>query len=414
MTGALAQRQPADASATADAVRRGLVSALDLCRAALDRAASSPGIFWELDADRALAAAAAVDDRVARGEDAGALAGVPVAVKDNFDVAGVPASLGIAGRRRVAETDAAVVLRLRGAGAVMIGKTAMDTLAWSMTGQARGFPACENPAVPGCLPGGSSGGSAAAVAAGIVPLAVGSDTAGSTRLPAAWCGVVGLKPSFGAVPLVGCAPLAPSLDCAGILSRSVRDCRLALDVLADGGEQAAPSRALRVGVPSGWDELRARLLEAGHSLVELPGTWRASGIGAILAAEFAAAWQDDLAADLELLDDPIRDGIAAGAAVPTSEYLRARAACEAEEQRARAVFGDVDVLALPTCDLVAPLLGEPVPVVEASRHTRAFNAYGWPAISIPYGRADGKPVGLQLVAPHGRDAWLLHCAEAIA
>lgn len=407
-------QEAADAFATADAVRRGLASSLVLCRSALDRAAAAPGIFWELDADRALAAAAAVDERVARGDESGLLAGVPVAVKDNFDVAGVPASLGIGGRHRVAEGDAVVVERLRAAGALIIGKTSMDTLAWSMSGQAAGFPTCENPAAPGCLPGGSSGGSAAAVAAGIVPLALGSDTAGSTRLPAAWCGVVGFKPTFGAVPLAGCAPVAPSLDSVGILSRSVRDCRLALEVLADRPVQGAVRPGLRIGVPSGWGELGARLREAGHSLVELAETWRAPGLGTILAVEFATEWQDDLRLDLDKLDESIRHGIATGAAVAAGEYLRARAACDAEERRARAVFDDVDVLVLPTCDLTAPRFGDPVPVAAASKHTRAFSAYGWPAMSLPYGVVGGKPVGLQLVAPPACDAWLLQCAEAIA
>jgi aspartyl-tRNA(Asn)/glutamyl-tRNA(Gln) amidotransferase subunit A len=342
------------------------------------------------------------------------LAGVPVLIKDNYDVAGVPASLGIAGRRRVADADAVVVSRLRRAGAVVIGKTAMDTLAWSMTGQAPGFPVCENPAAPGCVPGGSSGGSAAAVAARIVPLALGSDTAGSTRLPGAWCGVVGMKLSRGAVPLAGCAPLAPTLDCAGILSRSIRDSRLALRALGAADGEARAAGALRVGVAPGSERLRAQIREAGHFVVDVQDSWRAPGIGTICAVELAAAWADELASELDRLDESIRAAVEAGANTPAGEYARALEACSEEELRARSVFDAADVLALPTSDLVAPPLDEPASVAEASRNTRAFNVYGWPAISIPWGTSDDKPVGLQLVAAPGRDAWLLGCADELA
>lgn len=406
-----------DACETAAEVRGGRLSALELCRVALTRAAAAPGIFWELDVEPALAAAAAIDERVARSEETGVLAGVPVGIKDNFAVAGVPSSLGIVGRRRVDEMDAVVVRRLREAGAVVLGKTAMDTLAWSMSGQAEGFPVCENTAAPGCLTGGSSGGSAVAVAAHIVPLAIGSDTAGSARLPAAWCGVVGLKPSFGAVSLAGCAPLARSLDTVGIFSRSVRDSRLALDVIADdlkrAGRAAAHAGVLRIGVQAVPEELCRRLRAAGHSLVEISDSWPAPGIGSILAAEFAAAWGTELAGDLDTLNDSVRAGLAGGANVPPGEYQRALAACQAAAQNALPVFETVDVLALPTCDLVAPPLGRPAPVSEASRHTRAFSAYGWPAISVPAGLSDGKPLGLQLVAPPGQDAPLIDRAELI-
>ena len=210
------------ASLTAE-VRRGHADPREIAAAALTAAAAAGGVFWELASDRAQAEAASLH-AVLRDDGApGPLCGAPVAVKDAFAVGGLPQHLGLS-RAVVSDRDAAAVATLRGAGAIVIGTTAMDQLAWTMTGQAPGYPRCENPLLPGHSPGGSSGGAAAAVAAGVVPLALAADSAGSVRVPGAWCGVVAFKPSFGAIDLDGCAPLAPPLDTAGILARGVDDC----------------------------------------------------------------------------------------------------------------------------------------------------------------------------------------------
>ncbi|MEZ5100123.1 MAG: amidase [Thermoleophilia bacterium] len=205
----------------------------------------------------------------------GPLAGAPLAVKDCFDVAGEPTSCGIRGRGSMprASADAAVLAPL--ASLPLVGKTAMHQLAWGMSGEARGYAANRNPVDPGRMPGGSSGGSATAVAAGIVPLALGTDSGGSVRQPAAWCGVVGLKPTLGTLPTAGCAPMARSLDTVGVLARSVRDAAAAL-VLLTGAAPAAAAAPRRIGVVEelfeGCDDGVAASCRAALARLEADGT----------------------------------------------------------------------------------------------------------------------------------------------
>jgi aspartyl-tRNA(Asn)/glutamyl-tRNA(Gln) amidotransferase subunit A len=402
------------------AVRNG-ESAAALAEQALTAAAAAPGTFWNLDEARALDDARRIDARVARGEPVGPLAGVPVGVKDTFAVRGLPRTLGLRERVDVPDEDAELVRRLRAADAVVVGTTAMDQLAWSMTGQSPHRPACPNPGVPGALPGGSSGGSAAAVAAGIVPIALGTDTAGSARVPAAWCGTVGSKLSHDALPLTGCAPLAPSLDSLGILGRSVGDCRLVTRVLGGGGPWAPERRAGRRRLGVARETLDAgieafaltldALRDAGHDVVVLDAELAAPGLGRVLAAEFAATW----AAALEGVDvnAEVGEGLRHGAAVSAAGYLHAREAIARAERRARAVFDVVDGLLLPTTAATAPPIDAPPTVAEASRFTRGISAFGWPAISIPLGEQDGRPLGLQVAGAPGADAIVLDLADEL-
>lgn len=405
-----------DATAIADALRAGALSAERLCRTSLAAARTADGVFWAVD-PTAVERARDIDRRAARGEPLGPLAGVPVAVKDSFDVAGLTTSLGLRTPVHRAERDAAVVARLRAADAVIIGKTSMDQLGWSMTGQAPGRPPCPNPAVPGALPGGSSGGSAAAVAAGIVPLAIGGDTAGSVRVPAAWCGVVGIKLSHDSVELAGCAPLAPSMDSVGIFATSVRDCRSVAEVLGltEGG-QTAPRP--RIGVPAGLEAhgpmhprvaaafttALGRLADLGCPIVEVALELRPRGMGRILTHEIAARWSGRIEPDEpDLL-------LALGARPDAAAYAQARAALAMTVRQANAVFARVDVVALPTAPIPPPSVSKPAAVMEASRFTRAVGAYGWPAISLPMGPAPA-PLALQLISPLGKDHLLMNCSE---
>jgi Asp-tRNA(Asn)/Glu-tRNA(Gln) amidotransferase A subunit family amidase len=413
-----------DAVTLARAVRAGEISAVQCCHEALARAADRPAAVWTLDATAALADAAAVDARVARGEDPGRLAGVPVAAKDSFDVAGLPTQLGLAVPVATPERDAAAVGRLRAAGALIIGKTAMDQLAWSMAGQAPGHPALDTPAAPGRITGGSSSGSAAAVAAGIVPLALGGDSAGSVRVPAAWCGVVGLKPTRGLVDLDGCAAMAPSLDTAGVLARSVADCALAMQVLGDvvpTDEPWAPRCA--VIDPTGADSevvsavrwfVRA-LTAAGWDIDESDRELGTVKLGRILAAEFAAEWGRTLDPERHRLTDAVHDGLEFGGKVSAVEYLDQLAAMRRATLDAGRVFEKWDLLVLPTVLMAAPPVGDPVSVAIASHFTRAISAYGWPAVSLPLpSPAGGPPIGVQLVAASGADVQLLQWAQAAA
>jgi aspartyl-tRNA(Asn)/glutamyl-tRNA(Gln) amidotransferase subunit A len=390
-------------------------TAADAIGEALARAVAEPGIFWSLDRDRALEAAAGVDG----GDAAGRLAGVPVGIKDSFDVAGLPTTGGLPRPLHTATADAVVVAALRRAGAIVIGKTAMDQLAWSMSGQAPGRAQLANPVAPDRLAGGSSGGSAAAVAAGIVPVAVATDTAGSVRVPAAWCGVVGFAVSQGHLDLSGCLPLAPGADRVGIVAGSVADTRLALAALDGTASAAVAAAAPRLGVFAeafaGLDDDEARqayaaalsCLEAsGAELVPLAGLPEAPGFGVILAAEFAASWAGRL--EGEDVQPEIAAGIARGAKLSAERVTAARESVAAAESSARLRFEGLDAVVLPTTPLAPAPLGFDPSVRAVSAFTRPFSAFGWPAISLPCGAAAGLPLGLQVAAPdddHSLLAW---------
>ncbi len=419
------------ASRLAADVRDGRAEPVELVERALARLAAcydEVGAFVHVDADTALAEA--------RRAPAGPLRGVPVAVKDLFDVAGQVTHAGSqvpAGPP--AGADAAAVARLRAAGAVVLGRTRTHEYAWGITTQHAVLGGTRNPWDTERVPGGSSGGSAAAVAAGIVPLALGTDTGCSIRLPAAWCGLVGHKPTWGAVPLAGCVPLAPSLDCGGALVRTVEDARLALLVL--GGLQLPPA-----GPVAG--------LRAG--LVRGPAT---PGVAAALGA--AVDHADALGLALREVALPLADrlavtygGVQGGEALAwhratgrwpghaerygadVRSYLRraetagperARAAGELRTQLRRQVaelFRGLDVLLLPVAGSGPPRTSSPdTCALGATRDavlpwTVLANLCGLPACSVPVGLdEDGLPVGLQVVGPAGADGRVLDVAEQL-
>jgi aspartyl-tRNA(Asn)/glutamyl-tRNA(Gln) amidotransferase subunit A len=416
MSGLAASIEP-DAVAIAEAIRAGTLSASEMCDAAIERAVAVPGIFWSIDADRARADAAAIDRDRADGRVLGPLGGVPVAVKDNYAVAGVPSTLGLAAPFADApSTDAEAVARLRGAGAIVIGTTAMDQLAWSMNGTAPDRPELENPAAAGHVTGGSSGGSAAAVAAGIVPVALGSDTAGSVRVPAAWCGVLGFKPTRGVISLRGVAPVAPSLDTAGVLTRSARDQIAVLQVLA-GIDLPAPPPAPRCAVVtdgvSWFDAVLDVFAGTDWRFTKRGGTRPRPRLGQILAWEFAASWGDRLSPDQVSAD--VWAGIERGRALDAGDVRVDQDALIASERAARRQFQFASLLITPTVPGPAPALGQEVSVAEVSRSTRPLSGFGWPCVSVPCGTIDGCPVGVQLVAAPGDDARLLGwAAQAVA
>ena len=425
----------ADAVSIASAIAERRLSAREVVRAALDAAqADALGCFWTLDGDRALTRADMLDRSLARGEPAGALAGVPFGVKDCFDLAGQPSWCGVRWERPPppAPTSAAAVEALEHSGAVALGKTSMHQLAWGMSGAAPGFPACRNPHDPERMPGGSSGGSAAAVAAQIVPLALGTDTGGSVRQPAAWCGVVGFKPSLGTLSLAGCAPLSRSLDTAGLLTRSLRDCRRAFSILTGahaaepGGRRDEPAGRhggnLRLGIvgdlfedcgPGVAERCEEALSGLGESrAVTLPAVRKL--LGPLYAAELADAWGERADAQTDGLLDDLRASVDAGRQVLAVDYLGALRALQVLRRQAAQAVEAVDVVACPTSPLLPPPLTSPDPTRRAGRNTRVFNALGWPSISLPCGEVDGLPVGLMLSAPPGRDLDLLDAAERLA
>jgi Asp-tRNA(Asn)/Glu-tRNA(Gln) amidotransferase A subunit family amidase len=403
-----------------------LPAGVEAVRRALDRALSlQPEIhaFADITAERAAAEADA---------HRGALAGVPVAVKDVIDVAGVPTRLGTprAGHR-LPPDDADVVAALRAAGAVVIGKTTTHELAIGMI-----TPQARNPRDPSRITGGSSGGSAAAVAAGVVPIALGTDTNGSIRSPAAHCGVVGFKPTRGVLSTAGVAPLAPTQDTVGLIAARMSSLMAAWRVVAGGksAPAAAPARAgSRVGFARAASAAAAepvadavaqsvrRLVAADIEVVdvELPDRElvRAASLLVILR-EAADAWNGLVEREGDGLTAEVRATLRSAATVTRAAYRNAK---RVRLQVCSALASlDVDAILLPTVPVTATLAGaERVELhgrmrsVEAlqSEYTALASLTGQPAISLPCGAdQDDLPIGLQLLGKGGADDQLLDLA----
>jgi aspartyl-tRNA(Asn)/glutamyl-tRNA(Gln) amidotransferase subunit A len=321
------------------------------------------------------------------------------------------------------------VRRLGAAGAIPIGKTAMDPLGWETRGQAPGHPPCLNPVDASLSPGGSSAGSAVAVAAGIAALGLGTDTAGSIRIPAAYCGIVGLKPAARAFPRRGAIVVAPSFDTPGILARSVRDCELAHQALT--GRAIARARgSLRVALledlleeadpgPAGSCERAMRRLVAARGsrpAVELGAArlgWRAPGFGRILAVELARTWGDRIERDPDRFPAAIRRSCEHGRRTEDAAYERTRREMTRARRSLAARLAGFDAVVCPTVPSPVPL--RDAQEVETSiRFTRSFSALGWPAISVPL-EPDGRqrPVGLQVAAVPARLPGMLALAAAL-
>jgi aspartyl-tRNA(Asn)/glutamyl-tRNA(Gln) amidotransferase subunit A len=363
------------------------------------------GAFWSLADQRA-------HGREPPAEARSPLRGFPLAVKDSFDLAGLPTTGGLRGPHAAAGGDAEAVQLLERAGAVAIGKTAMDPLAWTTHGQAEGFPPCLNPIDRSLSPGGSSSGSAVAVAAGIVPLALGTDTAGSIRIPAAYCGVVGLKPAFDAVSLEGCLPLAVSFDTVGLLANTVGRCAAAYDALVGGdaasSAAASPEPDGPIGVISDmFDAAEPEIAAvcrraadaakvAGVQIEDVRLGFSAPGLGLLLAFEFAAAWGVQVAADPGRFPTAIVEAIERARTISEERYARARAELDATRARLRLRLERFSALLAPTVPVPVPAL-EREDVAVSTRFTRIFSALGWPALSVPCGwDSRSGPVGMQI------------------
>jgi aspartyl-tRNA(Asn)/glutamyl-tRNA(Gln) amidotransferase subunit A len=427
----------------ARAVREGVASSAELVEAALGRIEALDGrvgAFVTLLAEQARAEAADRDERRRRGEALGPLHGVPLAIKDLADVAGVVTGAGspkLAGN--LAARDAEVVARLRAAGAVVVGKTRTHEFAYGVL-----TPGTVNPWDPGRIAGGSSGGSAAAVAAGMVTAALGTDTAGSIRIPAACCGVVGFKPTWGRVPATGVWPLSWSCDHVGPIAGDVADAALLFGAMAGdpapapepgrrgpwaGGPRIGRLAAEALGpvdppVTAALDRLCERLEAAGARIdeVTLPlGAARAS-VAAIVLPEAAAAHERLLAETGEEGYGPrVLAALRLGQSALAGEYLaglryRGRFSARVEE-----LLAEREALLLPTLPCVAPEVGQRTVTVAGVRAgvqpqltalPGAFNCSGSPVVSLPVGLAPpgGLPVAASLVGRLGGDHELLRLA----
>lgn len=443
----------------AAALRARQVSSAELTRAALDRIARlNPRLnaMQTVLEEAAMERARQADAELARGRDLGPLHGIPVAVKDVFSTRGVPTTCGsrlFAGY--VPDHDAAVVEKLAAAGAVLAGKSGMHELAYGVTSNNPHFGAVRNPWDPERVPGGSSGGSAAAVASGMVFMAMGSDTGGSIRIPASFCGTVGLKPTFGRVSRYGVRPLDFSLDHMGPLARSVRDAAAVLQAIAgfDPRDDSSSRRpldsyvpetgpsimGLHIGLPENYffeavdPEVAAAVRGMAEKAagmgayihhVQLPDIAAINAVGrVILLAEASALMEPylhrrgEFGADvLALLDQ--------GRLLPATDYVNAQRLRRVFQCRFREVWEQVDCILTPTTPITAPRIGETTVTVcgrtedvrlASTRLVRAINVLGLPALSTPCGRdGRGLPIGMQIVGPPFREALLLRLGQALA
>ena len=411
----------AAARGIAERVERALASAAEL---------EHLGAVWELDPETARERARAQESAGARGEDLGPLAGTVCAWKDCFDVAGLHTTGGAPWRAGAppATTSATVVQRLEAAGAISIGKLAMTQLAWGMMGQTPGRPVCRNPHAPERVPGGSSSGSAVAIATGMVDAAPGTDAGGSVRHPAAACGVVGFKPTYGAVPLDGCMPYAPSFDTGGPIARTVAEAALQYAVLA---------AVLPVDLAGGLDGLRVAFL-GGYFTAALEDDVAAMldlARGRVRAGETDIAWSQtdnrsmspiftaepgayvlghDPQPDPAAYDPTTLADVEDSRALPAIEYLRGRRELAAARRRCSAAAAGSDILLSASAPCAPVPIDGPDKTTRMNALTKPFNALGWPALSLPAGRdRDGLPLGLQVVGLPGNDAVVLRAAAAL-
>lgn len=436
-------------AALGEAYRRRSVSPVEVVSATLDRiAATDPviGAFVDVARDAAVAEAHAVEQVFRDGGEPGPLGGIPVGVKDLVDVAGSPTEAGSSLRRGwVATTDAVVVRRLRAAGAVIVGKTRTDEFAYGAS-----TPGTANPWALDHVPGGSSGGSGAAVAARQCTVAIGTDTAGSIRIPAALCGVVGLKPTHGRVPRGGVVPLAWSFDNVGPLGRSVADVAAMFDVIADPsprtaghgrpGEADHPERPLggvRIGVPDNhfFDDVTTEvdavvratvsmLEESGAELVAVtvpqPDLYEAV-LYTMLLPEAAAYHAGDFPARADDYSSQLRKALTIGSTLSAVDYVQAQRVRGVLQQAWRTMFADLDAVVAPTVPMPAVPRSQRFVAWPGGRSESVNSAYvrlclagnvtGYPAVSLPCGLSDqGLPIGVQLLAGPHRDEELLRLA----
>jgi aspartyl-tRNA(Asn)/glutamyl-tRNA(Gln) amidotransferase subunit A len=435
----------ASAAETAAAVRAGQVSPVAIVAAALERIAHRPELnaFTDVLADRAMARARAGLD--------GPLAGVPFAVKNLFDIAGLPTRAGALINRSLppAARNATLVARLEAAGAVLIGALNMGEYAYDFTGENIHDGPSRNPHDLTRMTGGSSGGSGGAVAGGLVPLALGSDTNGSIRVPASLCGLFGLKPTYGRLSRFGTFPFVSSFDHLGPLARSAADLALAYDTMQgeDADDPCCAQRppdpampalghgvgGLRIAVAAGHFQRGASpaALSALHTVanalgaqqdIELPGAARARAAAYVISAtEGAALHMQRLRTRAADFDPAVRDRLLAGALVPAPLVAQAQKFRRIYREAVLALFDQVDLILAPATPCSAPLLGQTtfeldgqtVPVrANLGIYTQPISFIGLPVAAVPVPQP-GMPIGVQIIAAPWREDLALRAAHAL-
>ncbi|HSM83835.1 MAG TPA: AtzE family amidohydrolase [Nodosilinea sp.] len=447
---------PPTALALAAAVRQGKTTATALLEDALAAiAARNPALncFTAVTAERARSQAAAVDAAIARGQDPGPLAGVPFAVKNLFDIRGLTTLAGaqLNQGNPLATQDATAIARLERAGAVLVGALNMDEYAYGFVTINAHYGTTPNPHDPTRMAGGSSGGSAAAVAAGLVPFSLGSDTNGSIRVPASLCGVYGLKPTYGRLSRAGAYLFSSSLDHVGPMARSHLDLATIYDamqgpdptdpvctqrppepVTASLSQGIAGLRMAQLGghFASGMEPLvREVLSEALQTLavsegVEFPETHRARAAAYILTAcEGSQLHLERLRQHPMAFDPATRDRFLAGAMIPAAWYVQAQRLRRWYRDRVRDIFQHYDVLIAPTTPCVAPPLDQTTLDIDGVTYplrphlgfyTQPLSFIGLPVLSVPIHRPGQLPVGIQLIAAPYQEAKLFRVAARLA
>jgi aspartyl-tRNA(Asn)/glutamyl-tRNA(Gln) amidotransferase subunit A len=434
------------------------VSPVEVTRAYLERIDAlneAVNAYITVTGDQALSDARRCEEEILQGDYRGPLHGVPVALKDLYDTAGVrtTAASKIYAQRVPAE-DAASVARLRAAGTVIIGKTNLHEFAYGVTTDSSFFGPTRNPWDVERVPGGSSGGSGAAVAAGLCVAATGSDTGGSIRIPAALCGIVGLKPTYGRISCHGLLPLSWTLDHPGPMTRTVYGAAVMLaamagydprdpasvdvplpDYAAGLGEGVAGLRigldpqwalsGIHRGVRSAFQDALAVLKGLGAEIVEVSVPRLEEGMGAaltMLMAEATAIHEEFLHTRPDDYQPDVRARLEKGFAITGLDYARARRTGELLRRDFTQLFQKVDLFATPMCGVPAPRIGQREVIIGGetvsvmaplTRYTRVFNLTGLPAISVPCGfSSEGLPIGLQLVGRAWDEATVLRAAHA--
>ena len=424
------------------ALRAGKVSSVELtkqCLLNIERLEPKLNAFITVTAEHALAQAKKADDELANGTDRGPLHGIPISLKDLYRTKGIRTTGGsLLYRDHVPDYDCAVVEKLNAAGAVMVGKTGLHELAYGVTSNNPHFGPVRNPWNTECIPGGSSGGAGAAVSAGMSFLSMGSDTGGSIRIPASYCGTVGLKPTYGLVSRYGVLPLGSSLDHMGPLNSCVRDAALTLAAIAgkDERDESSVARAttsylppenidlkgIRIGVPDNFftervdpavmARLRAMVqlaagLGAQAEVVRVPDMEAINVIGRVILLSEASALMEPHAKDRTSFGTDVRALLDQGMLLPATDYVNAQRLRSVYRRHFLELFQSIDVLFTPTTPLTAPKIGQATVLLDgqeedtrlaSTRFVRGINVVGFPALSIPCGFDKvGLPIGLQIV-----------------
>jgi AtzE family amidohydrolase len=441
--------------AIAGAVKSGEISATAICHYILNQIEQhNPNLncFTTILKDSALSQAEAVDRQIAQGNNPGLLAGVPFAVKNLFDIAGIVTLAGskINQNNPPATKDATAVTRLKQAGAVLVGALNMDEYAYGFVTENHHYGATPNPHDPNHIAGGSSGGSAAAVAAHLIPLTLGSDTNGSIRVPGALCGVYGFKPTYGRLSRAGTALFSSSLDHIGPFARSVGDIAIAYDILQghDPRDPVCTQRppqpclpqlhqgiaGLRIAIATGYfaENGEPEVFEAVETVakalgvtqtVTLPESHRARAAAYIITAcEGSHLHLANLRSRPQDFDPATRDRFLAGALIPATWYLQAQRFRRWYQQQVQTIFQTVDVILAPTTPCIAPLLGQKTMVVGGKEilvrphlglYTQPLSFIGLPVLSVPVWTEAALPLGVQMIAAPYQEASILRVAKVL-